>query len=268
MLWLDKLPADTRNLLDVLAGDKRLGQFFLIGGTALTLFWGHRQSEDLDFVTPQINLPTQDCEGLIEEIKSQNWRVEEFKDPKAQLQAAKEGFDLEESKRDFICTPRGGMPVKLTFFADDCRDTLPCYTSPLADLAHQYGEVKVLPPEVIFRLKSQLLLRRTSTRDLFDMMTFLDKGWSVESMVDEMKKGNVLVDHETVRLRLLEWKIPPTDPGVARLIHGNCADLFPDESASLADIRKRLKEHFDAYEARIAQAILSERRDDPKGYTP
>ncbi|TRZ64900.1 MAG: hypothetical protein D4Q79_00480 [Spirochaetia bacterium] len=48
---LNNIPLKTRNLLQDLSGQKFMKNFYLAGGTAIALFFKHRQSQDLDFFT-------------------------------------------------------------------------------------------------------------------------------------------------------------------------------------------------------------------------
>ena len=49
-LDLNNLPSATSHLFQKLAKEKYMNRFSLVGGSALALQLGHRQSEDLDFV--------------------------------------------------------------------------------------------------------------------------------------------------------------------------------------------------------------------------
>ena len=48
-MFTNTLPASTAQLLEKLKGAEFLQDFYLSGGTALSLQLGHRESEDLDF---------------------------------------------------------------------------------------------------------------------------------------------------------------------------------------------------------------------------
>lgn len=51
-MHLDALPKPTRQLFDWLAQKPYISSFYLAGGTAVSLYYGHRYSQDLDFFTP------------------------------------------------------------------------------------------------------------------------------------------------------------------------------------------------------------------------
>lgn len=52
-LTVDNLPPRTRNLLEKISKRKFIGKFYLAGGTAAAIFFGHRRSDDLDFFSEQ-----------------------------------------------------------------------------------------------------------------------------------------------------------------------------------------------------------------------
>jgi predicted nucleotidyltransferase component of viral defense system len=49
-LSINNLPSETSLLLQRLSKEKYMNRFSLVGGSALALQLGHRQSEDLDFI--------------------------------------------------------------------------------------------------------------------------------------------------------------------------------------------------------------------------
>lgn len=66
MLQKETVPIDSYNLLKKLMKDKALNNFFLVGGTALSLQIGHRQSIDLDLFTTD-NFNTEDLHFHLKE---------------------------------------------------------------------------------------------------------------------------------------------------------------------------------------------------------
>lgn len=52
-MFTDVLPSNTASTLTKLRDKSFLSNFYLSGGTALTLQIGHRESEDLDFFTKE-----------------------------------------------------------------------------------------------------------------------------------------------------------------------------------------------------------------------
>ena len=53
MLQLDAVPTGTMDILEFVANQPCLKDFYLVGGTSLALQIGHRLSVDLDFFTSQ-----------------------------------------------------------------------------------------------------------------------------------------------------------------------------------------------------------------------
>ena len=53
---IDRLPENARGVFLALENDPDIGEFVLIGGTAISLHSGHRRSEDLDFAFTGIHL--------------------------------------------------------------------------------------------------------------------------------------------------------------------------------------------------------------------
>lgn len=112
VLKLDALPAATRALFSHLASDSAIGGFTLIGGTALSLQWGHRLSEDLDFWLPSDRLDKTLISSIIHRCRDAGFEAS-MTTPNAQIVKARiNGFDLLSRAQDYVV---GG--VKVTFFA-------------------------------------------------------------------------------------------------------------------------------------------------------
>lgn len=50
MFYLNFMPFNTKNVLEILAQQKFISNYTLVGGTALSIQLKHRKSEDLDFI--------------------------------------------------------------------------------------------------------------------------------------------------------------------------------------------------------------------------
>jgi len=254
---LDTLPAETRRLLDHLSGDPAIGRFTLIGGTALALSWGHRKSEDLDFAIPALNLPRTACSAIVKRLEGNGWHLDDITDPMSRLYEENDGADLADSQQDWLCRFNGAETgVKMTFFSE---------YKPVKQEEYQaapliYGEVRVMPPDNIFVLKSQLLFRRTTLRDLFDMSGFLDRGKGIEDVLAAAKKENPYVSYEQLRARLLPARLKETDPGLASLVD--------DGPQTFEEVKTALLQHLDAYDRRLAAQVLSEDETSPRRLTP
>ena len=102
----------------------------------------------------------------------------------------------------------------------------------------------------IFVLKSQLLLRRTTLRDLFDINSFLDRGKHIEDVLAAVRIEHRHCSYEQLRGRLLPNRLPATDPGLASLV-----DAGPQ---TFEEVKAALQTHLDHYEKRLAAEILTE----------
>lgn len=116
-----------------------------------------------------------------------------------------------------------------------------------------------MPPEGIFELKSQLIMRRRALRDLYDIWSFLERGWSVEAVLEEARKERRHCSYDTLRSHLLPASLPRTDPGLE--------SLADDGPRSFDAIKAALQVHLDRYEEQVAAAMLIEDNGD-SGTTP
>lgn len=254
MLRLDCLSAETGRLLDALAEHPEIGAFTLIGGTALALSWGHRLSEDLDFAFPGLDLPRRACSAIVDALEQAGWSAEDITNPLSRLYHENEGADLADTQQDWLFRRNGAATgVKLTFFAE----YMPVKQQPYALAPLRHGHVKVMAPEGLFQLKSQVLLHRTTLRDLFDLWTFLEHGQTVEDILAAIQAENRHFPHERLRAALLKPRISEADPGLASLV--------ADGPADLAALTAALSRHVDACEARMAADIFG---DDSATDTP
>lgn len=72
--YTETLPQTTKSVLDKISGISDIQNFYLSGGTALSLLLGHRESEDLDFFTkilfkPQILQQKLLEKGILEDVQ-------------------------------------------------------------------------------------------------------------------------------------------------------------------------------------------------------
>lgn len=257
MLLLDSLPAETRRLLAHLSSDPEIGRFTLIGGTALALSWGHRKSEDLDFASPTHNLPRDACSAILRQLEKNGWKLDDISNPMTRLYEENEGADLADSQQDWLCRHEEGRTgVKMTFFSEYLAFKQREYRAEPAF----YGQVRVMKPENIFALKSQLLLRRTTLRDLFDINSFLDRGKHVEDVLAAARIEHRYCSYEQLRGRLLPDRLPATDPGLASLVK--------EGPQTFDEVKAALQIHLDAYDRRLAADVLIEEDMPPSRLIP
>jgi predicted nucleotidyltransferase component of viral defense system len=95
MLQFQSLPPATLDVLRVLSKKEFLNSFRLVGGTALSLYWGHRISVDLDYFTDQnVNLDVLDSN-----LKSVENALMESKNPIGRV------YSIQNVKCDFLNYP-------------------------------------------------------------------------------------------------------------------------------------------------------------------
>lgn len=112
MLKLDSLPKETRRLFDYLSSVSEIKNFTLIGGTALALQFGHRNSEDLDFWLPAEKMNKHLVSSVVGSTQRAGFSAR-LATPHASIVTAKiNGYDLLSFARDYVI---GG--VKVTFFS-------------------------------------------------------------------------------------------------------------------------------------------------------
>ncbi|WP_434623775.1 nucleotidyl transferase AbiEii/AbiGii toxin family protein [Azospirillum sp. B2RO_4] len=252
MLRVDCLPDETKRLLEAIASIPEIGRFTLIGGTALALTWGHRRSEDLDFAITGTNLPRDACRTILDRLDVQGWLISDISDEMARIYAENDGDDLADTQQDWLCRHGGSATgVKLTFFADHS----PKRRQPYALEPARLNCVTVMPPDGIFVLKSQLILRRTTSRDLFDLWSFLERGRTIGEILAAATQENPYLSYEKLRTHLLPARLPRTDPGLTALVDAGPTDL--------ESLKAAISRHLDRYEEALAAEILANDRDDP-----
>jgi hypothetical protein len=143
-LPLNNLPSATLSLFRQLAKEKYMNRFSLVGGSALALQLGHRQSEDLDFIF--------DGEK-IEPISIKRFIARVF--PEYRLIREEAGYQL-----DFLVNG-----IKLTFFSTGA------VLIPFAVKEHtfRYENVNITNVDIIATLKLATITQRCTIRDYYDL---------------------------------------------------------------------------------------------------
>jgi hypothetical protein len=230
--FLNLLPKETAKLWQKLSTEKLLGKAILIGGTALTLRIGHRQSEDLDFSFQSLKLPTKEINALLK--KYPKWERNDN-------QASYEEFligggSLHDHQQDFI-TEKG---VKVTFFAEDV-NAWPLIKENNSDYP------TVATTKEIFALKALVSAKRSSSRDWFDLYTLIkDHGFTLADMAAAFKKSRQTSSFDIAMNRLCTGIVGPADPGYAPL----CSDppSIEEITAFFRDLRSK-------YEIELSKAL-------------
>jgi len=140
----DSLPPPTLVLLQRFAKEKFMNKYSLVGGSALALQLGHRQSEDLDFIFDR---------EKIDSIKIKRFIAKTFPDYK--LIREEPGFQI-----DLLV-----QGIKVTFFSSGA------VLVPFAVKEHTslFGFVNVASVSVIAALKMATISQRCTMRDYYDI---------------------------------------------------------------------------------------------------
>jgi Nucleotidyl transferase AbiEii toxin, Type IV TA system len=165
---LETLPPDTLRALTFLSEQEwlRKSQWYLAGGTALSLQTGNRLSVDLDFFTEENEF---DNNELFQQFAGTPHDWETGVDRKNTVYGSLFG-----AKISFIAYP---------FFVPDA--------TPL-----QYGTIRVLDKRDIAVMKITAISQRGRKRDFFDLFWCANNIESLETIITRLKKQYPSVAHE------------------------------------------------------------------------
>lgn len=149
-LHFSSLRADTGDLLQELAQRNELSAFTLVGGTALALYYGHRESIDLDLFTT-------------EEFSSEELKI-----------LLQEDFPVEEL---------GQTRVRLNLLVKEVKTDLIYHPYPVLAPGNAYGEIKIASLKDICAMKLNAIAGRGAKKDFIDFY-FLLKQFTLEEMLD------------------------------------------------------------------------------------
>lgn len=140
----NNIPAETAKLLDKFAQCDFIKKYTLVGGTALALQIGHRQSEDLDFIFDGEKIPATSIKREISK-RFQGYRIiREEKD--YQLD-----FLIDEVRVTFFSTGAVLIPFKVR------------------DFSEKHQNLNIAGVEIISVLKMATLAQRNTIRDYYDL---------------------------------------------------------------------------------------------------
>ncbi|HEC90956.1 MAG TPA: hypothetical protein ENI55_04750 [Alphaproteobacteria bacterium] len=256
-MHIDKLPDNTRGVFLALENDPDIGEFVLIGGSAISLHCGHRRSEDLDFAFAGSRLPRPAVKRIIDRLAGRGFEVGHATDEAAMLYWENEGGDLEEHQQDW--TVNG---ARVTFFAADysadSHKRGAFIERPAAPVAH-VGNIKILDMDGLFEMKSRLLTRRTASRDIFDLWHFLtNEGRTMDEVVAFAREEDKYYTLDMIRHRLLPQAQPKLDSGFEH--------LNPNGPADFDALKIEMNRIFGEYESRVAKQItIDDLGDDLEG---
>ncbi len=230
----------TQAVFATLAASEFARGFLLIGGTALALHIGHRQSNDLDFVFCEASgkLPTARIDKLIWQLRGDSHKADLITDSAAASTfRINTGEHLSDYARDYAIDG-----VKVTFFAASPRKhpkRFVYWQNAPRDL--QAGcAFSVLSIDGLKTAKTLVLQDRVRSRDLYDLMVLMrDHGYTFDSFFDTVQRlADGAQDGEMERL-ILRGLIPldQRDEG----LQGVNVRSTPAEMYAFFD--ERLREH-------------------------
>jgi hypothetical protein len=202
-LRLDLLPSATAAVLSKLARDPALSGFCLVGGTAIALQAGHRRSLDVDLVSFASTL---DKAALFRAMRALN---AELITPQSAISAARiNGLDLLTRVQDYVLD---GVKVQ-------------CFTDPEGlryapgNQAVEGWALALMSLDGLFAMKSALLLKRSRSRDYFDLMWFCQHGKTLADILaaarlaDDAPDTPIVVEHKLLGLLPLDSDDEGLDP--------------------------------------------------------
>lgn len=236
VLHRDALPAQTKELFDLLSKDVRLSEYILIGGSALALQKAHRLSEDLDFWIPSTALNKFNISGIIKSCIDSGLEAR-LTTPQSKIIAARiNGLDLLSEVQDYAINE-----VKVTFLAR--HDLAFQYFNGFEKISDENISFKVMSGDGIFAMKSHLIHFRTRSRDLFDLMTFVKDGKSIDEILQGGLDADPALSFEYAK-SVLRGDVPldKDDEGFQSI----------SIKESINDIHQFFSQKLDEYEQRIA----------------
>ena len=233
-LQLEVLPAATAAVLARLTKESALTGFCLVGGTAMALQAGHRRSLDLDLV---LFAPTLDKNGLSRAMRALGGAL--VTPPSAITTARINGVDLLARVQDYVLDG-----VKVQCFTDPAGQR---FSAGIQALAGWRFGLMDLPN--LFAMKSALLLKRSRSRDYFDLMWFCQHGKTLADIVvaaqavDDSPEVPTVVEHKLLGLLPLD----PDDEGLDPV----------DVAVSVIDIYRYFEDQVQQQEVAEARRLLS-----------
>lgn len=136
--------------------------YTLVGGTALAIQLGTRESEDLDFMSWRVR------KGEVREV---NWaKIKKELESIGNISK----FDLLDLDHvEFVVND-----VKLSFYANP-------NVSPIEREIDFINYIKLADPESIGAMKMEVMLRRSKFRDYYDIYSLIKAGYDINKMVDK-----------------------------------------------------------------------------------
>lgn len=216
------LPEKTRALFEAIKPIEAIGDFLLVGGTALALRLQHRSSEDLDFLAIG-KLDRRAIDHVLGKLSEHGGKVTRVIDPVAILEFESEGDDALDYGQDWRVNG-----VKLSFLSklvrpETAQRALETRLRPAKVPGLDTGHIRVASEACIFALKAQLLSERLASRDLFDLKTLIETGrYDMAQLLSEAEAlgGNI----DLIKERILHGRFRLDDPPV-NAVNGESIDV-------------------------------------------
>lgn len=245
MLKLDRINERTASAFRVIAkcnetSGNPLEKMSLVGGTALSIRLGHRNSLDLDFATSEEKLNVKNISSLIQEISKSGVSCIDVTDAGAADEFANDGLDIADYQQDWLV---GDVKVQFFTYGRNSveRDALD------GDEVPEYIDgIKIASLSALIKTKSHVVCKRTKSRDLFDLYTLLKDGHTtIDAILVEMQSANPYLSYENLRHRLAEKPVRGDDEGLSPVgVH------MPTE-----DIQRELANFLDDFESRATSDL-------------
>lgn len=191
---LDSLPSATRDLLNYAQSCAELKAFTLIGGTALALQVGHRQSLDLDFAVYTETLPLACINRWLARLRQDGIPVQNItSQSEASAFKINTGEDLKHYAQDYVVAG-----VKVTFFAHGKNERQAQYYQGASKISLEEGSFSILGIEGLKVSKILVLADRVRSRDIFDVhWLYKHHNLSIEDIVKTIESlgHNNSIDH-------------------------------------------------------------------------
>jgi predicted nucleotidyltransferase component of viral defense system len=181
-----RLSALQRDLIDAFFSEP--SAFFLTGGAALAGYYlGHRDTEDLDLFSP----PVESMELAVQRLRRAASAVG------GTVTAVQEAPEF----RRFAVQRASELTL-----VDLVIDRAPQLLVEKAAV----GSVRIDPEREIAANKVTALIGRTAPRDLVDLFALLDRGHTLESVLNDARTKDAAADPATLAWTLSLWRLGPT----------------------------------------------------------
>ena len=239
MLKTEFLPKNTSRVFDLMRSLPEVQGFTLIGGTALALQIGHRISEDIDFWLPSNRLDKSAVSEIVRFFECKGIEARLIT-PHEQIVSSKiNGIDLLSLSQDYSI---GG--AKVTFFAR--KDMAFSFFDQQARLPNPGASFNIMGVEGIFLMKAYVIHQRVRSRDLFDLMTLMDRGHSIESILNAGRQADPACSVEYAK-SILTGDVPldKNDEGLSSI----------NVQISIDDIYAKFSSAINEYEQQVAMRV-------------